>query len=85
MKKFRANYGTRIEELEILRETEHTIVYLDSNGKEQRDYKKTHWSSWHDSKEAAINYLVAGKQKEIEGHLKNIEYIKEQIDKIYKL
>lgn len=85
MKKFRANYGTRIEELEVVKETEKTIVYIDMFGKEQRDYKVSSWNTWHDSKTEALNFLVNKKQKEIEHLYSQIKYKEEELENIIKL
>ena len=84
MKMFRARFN-RVEEFEIIKQTEKQIVYIDERGREQREAKIADWQSWHTSKEEAINFMVAKKQKEINLLLGRIEYIKIEIDKIYKL
>lgn len=84
MKRFRAGFN-RIEEFEIIKETEKQVVYMSERGREEREAKISDWQSWHNSKEDAINYLVLKKQKEINICLKRIEYLKEEINRIYKL
>lgn len=85
MKKFRANYGTKIEEFEIIKETEKQIVYKDQFGRESREGEISGYSSWHDTKEDAINYLIHKKQVEIDNCVSRIEYYKTEIEKIKKL
>jgi hypothetical protein len=85
MKMFRANYGTKIEELEIIRQTEKQIIYIDSFGREQGDYKTSQWQSWHETKKEAIEYLIEKRQKEIDSCLNKIRYLEEEKIKIGQL
>ena len=84
MKMFRARFN-RVEEFEIIKQTEKQVVYLNEYKREQRESKITDWQSWHSSKEEAVNFMVAKKQKEINLLLGRIEYIKIEINKIYNL
>ena len=86
MKKFRANYGTRIEELEVTKETDKQIVYKrKEDGREVRESKVSDWASWHETKEDAVNFMVSKQQLKIDEHLKQIEYCQERIETIRSL
>ena len=85
MKKFRANYGTRIEEFEVTKETDKQVVYINNMGREIREAKKSDWASWHNSKEDAVNFLISKEQAKIDEKLKQIQYHKDNMNKIYAL
>jgi hypothetical protein len=84
MKKFRARFN-EIKEFEVVKETEKQIVYINEYKRECREAKIADWQSWHNSKEDAINYLIRKKQAEINQLEARIIYIKEEMNKIYKL
>lgn len=92
MKKFRAtSYGLypKIEELEVIKETEKQIVFIEKDwngrGYEQRNSKNSKWDSWHDTHAAAKDYLIEKQMSRI-GELKlQIEKCKETIEKIKEL
>lgn len=83
MKKFRAN-SNGIDEIEIIKETNKQVVFLNSYKRETREAKISDWDSWHNTKDEAINYLVTKKQNEIDQLMAQIEYRKHQLNKIYK-
>lgn len=84
MKMFRARFN-KIEEFEVIKETEKQVVYINERGRSEREAKTADWQSWHNSKEEAIEFMVDRKRKEIE-HLNNrIDYINSEINKIIKL
>jgi hypothetical protein len=83
MKKFRACYSGKIEELEIIKETEKQIFFISNSGMKTRENKLSNWASWHHTKEDAIDYLVSKENEEIESRLREIKYIKEKIKEIY--
>jgi hypothetical protein len=85
MKKFRANYGSEIKELEVIKETEKQIVFITSFGHQQRENKISEWCSWHDTKEAAVNHLISREQSKIDTCLRQIEYCKQNIVRIKSL
>ena len=84
MKMIRARFA-RLEEFEVIKETEKQIVYINERGTETREAKVSDWSSWHKTTEEAINYLISRKQKEIDTYLSRIEYLKKEMNKIYEL
>jgi hypothetical protein len=84
MKMFRARWD-RVEEFEIIKETEKQIVYTNEYGRIEREAKISDWQSWHKSKEEAVNFLIAKKQKEIDILQRQIDYKKEEMEKIHRL
>jgi len=86
MKKYRGNHGTRIEELEVVKETEKQIVYIrKEDGREIREAKVSDWSSWHETKEDAVNYMIEQQQVEINELTKLIHSCNEKIKIIRSL
>lgn len=86
MKKFRGNYGTRIDELEIIKETEKQIVYIrKEDGREVREAKVSDWASWHETKEDAVNYMVEKQQVKINELTRLIDGCNEKIKTIRSL
>lgn len=85
MKKFRASNGTKIEELEVIKETDKQIVFVSKSGYTNREAKITYFTSWHNTKEDAINYLIAEEQTKIDDKLRQIEYHRKNIVRIAAL
>lgn len=65
MKKFRTSYGTKIQEVEILRETEKQVVILTDRNTEVKEAKRSGWQNWHNSKEEAKQFLLKSYDKQI--------------------
>jgi len=65
MKKFRTSYGTKIQEVEILRETEKQVVILTDRNTEVKEAKRSDWQNWHNSKEEAKQFLLKSYDKQI--------------------
>jgi hypothetical protein len=80
MKKYRAQFY-KIEEIEVLRETEKQVVLM--NG--LRESKTTDWQSWHDSFEDAKKHLIDDAQKDIDSINRRLDYAKERLEKINNL
>ncbi len=59
-------YGSLIEEVEIIRETEVTIWFLDSKGREENCRKISAHSQVHDSFEEAKQYLLKKENEHLE-------------------
>lgn len=85
MKKFRAKWGDRIEEIEIVKETDKQVIFINSNGRENREAKNSNWATWHNSKEEAKQYLISEQENKIEEKLRQIKSCKELIEKIKSL
>lgn len=85
MKKFRAYWGDKIEELEVLKETDKTIWFINGSGHHdsERIYSGNH--SWHETKEKAIEYLVFQQDIKIKQYEKYIEHCNKAIEKIKAL
>jgi hypothetical protein len=80
MKKYRAQFY-KIEEIEVLRETEKQVVLM--NG--LRESKTTEWQSWHDSFEDAKQHLIDAAQKDIDSINTRLNFAKERLEKINSL
>lgn len=86
MKKFRSNYGTIIDELEVIKETEKQVVYRrKDDGREIREAKVSNWASWHETKEDAVNYMIEENQVKINELKKQIDVCTEKIKTIRSL
>lgn len=64
MIKFRTQFE-EIRAIEVVRETDKQIVWLNKNGHEQREAKASSWRNWHDTWEDAHAFLVAGAEREV--------------------
>ena len=84
MKKYRARFN-KIEEFEVIKETEKQVVYLNERGRESREAKTADWQSWHNTKEEAKEFMANKKRKEIEQLNNRIDYLNKEINAIYKL
>lgn len=82
--KFRARFN-KIEEFEVIKETEKQLVYLDERGRECREAKITDWQSWHNSKEDAKEFMIGKKRKEIEQLNNRIDFLNKEINEICRL
>lgn len=59
MIKYRTDrWGDKIESLEVLKETEKQIVYMNRHGREIREAKSSEWQKWHDTWEEAKDSLL---------------------------
>jgi len=68
-------YSNEIIEKEIIRTTEHQVVYLNHHGKEDREAKIGSYHVWHETKNLAENYLLNRIDR-------NIRYAEEQIERL---
>lgn len=83
MKKYiTGRYNVLIEEVELIRETEVTIWYINSKGTEQNCRKIATYSQVHDSFEEAKQYLL---QKENEHMEKLNNWLKSSVERINKI
>ena len=65
MIKYRTRFD-KIEEFEILRETEHCIISSDTVRGKRREKKESNYSNWHDSWGEAHEFLVSKAQSEVD-------------------
>ena len=90
MKVYRTyKYDNRIEEREVTKVTDKWIFYVrrDSyNGKEinERELKITNYHIWHDTKEAAIGFLIKGAEGRIEFHERELSKAKSELEEMKK-
>ena len=81
MKKFRSVSDYRIDELEVIKETEKQVVFIENN-RESREAKRSDYASWHDTKEEAREVMINRQRLKIEGYQRQIKYCEEHIEKI---
>lgn len=81
---YRAEYPN-ISKLEIIKKTEKQVVFLNNYGKEQREAIESSWSSWHETKEQAREWLIKQENFQLEQHQRGILYRQERILNIKKL
>jgi len=83
MKKFRADhYFLKIQELEIVKETENQIVFIDVLNRNLRESKISSSSSWHDDYSSAKKHLMHLQEIEIENRVRQIKHFREKKQKI---
>lgn len=58
MIKYMTGFNATIQEQEIVRETEHMVVYVSSNGKEQRERKRSEYRNYFDTWQDAKDFLL---------------------------
>jgi len=84
IKKYKAIFG-KIEECEILRETDKQIVKVNSLGREVRESKISDWQSYHDTYEDAKAHLIQKEEKEVDRLKVLLKKAVEQLDKMKAL
>lgn len=57
MKKYRTGYFDNIVEIEVIKETDSHVWFME-NGKEKMEAKITKYRSWHDTLDHAKNYII---------------------------
>ena len=75
MKKFRRFSDYKIEEYEVVRETEKQIIFI-SNGVECREAKVSDMTSWHDTKEEAREAMINNENIKIKNYERQIQFVK---------
>lgn len=59
MKKYKVGIEIKIEEVEILRETNHMVFYHNSRGREVADKKRTRTTNYFDTWQQAKIFLIS--------------------------
>ena len=57
MIKYITGFNTTIQEQEIVRETEHMVVYVNFNGQERREKKQNEYKNYFDTWQDAKDFL----------------------------
>ena len=57
MIKYTTGFTTTIQEQEIVRETEHMVVYVNFNGQERREKKQSEYKNYFDTWQDAKDFL----------------------------
>lgn len=81
MKKYRIDYGDKIQKFEVLRETEKTVFYI-KNNREERELKISNWAKWFDTFEEAKIFLTVKYKMEIERAEYRLNEFKQKLEKI---
>jgi len=84
MEKFRVS-GINIEKLEVIKETEKQIVYINSYKKECRENKISQWSIWFGTFEEAKTHLIEKWTLRVEYEEKELQNAKENLIKVIEL
>lgn len=71
-------YSEKIEKIEISKESETSVWDM----KNRRHNKQSSYENYFDSFQDAKNYLIKKQEDQIKGYERNIQYCKENIDKI---
>lgn len=58
MIKYKTGFNATIQEQEIIRETEHMVIYKNFNGQELREKKKSEYKNYFDTWQDAKDFLV---------------------------
>jgi hypothetical protein len=84
MKKYKAeSIGNKIVEVDVVRETNMQIVYIDTrNGREVRENKSGNWWCYFDTKELALSYLLGRINEKVANYNRQIQYCKDEYDKV---
>lgn len=59
--------GNQITEVEVVRETEHSVWYISKTGREEMDRKKTHSHRYYDNLPDAINFCLDYLETDLKG------------------
>ncbi len=84
MKKYKTTYGSQIEKVEILRETDQS-VFIDRWGKEVRSPKRGKYCNYFDTFDEAKQYLMHASQEKIENLHIQLGYETEKLAKIVRI
>jgi len=84
MKKFRVS-GIKIEELEVIKETEKQIVYKNSFSNENRENKVSQWAIWFETFEEAKTHLIEKWTLMVESNENKLQRAKDNLTKIKTL
>ena len=69
------SYNIKIKNFEVEKATEKTIWFINSLGKQDRELRKTDSYQWHETKQAAIDFLLnkhIEEKRRIEGNLARV-------------
>jgi len=84
MEKFRV-YGTEIQKLKVIKETEKQIVYISLHGSEFREAKVSQWAVWFNNFEEAKEYLINKFTLLVKNKEDALTITKENLEKVTKL
>lgn len=86
MKKFRINnWKIQIEEREIVKETDKTVFFLTSSGREDREAKISGYARWFDIRQEAIDFMRVRVENNIKNLRANIEKQEKELQEIAAL
>ena len=84
MKKIRRFSDYEIKEVEVIKETEKHVIFI-QNGIECREHKASSMISWHDTKEEAKEAMIKEQKNKIECYQRQISFCNKRIEKIKSL
>jgi vacuolar-type H+-ATPase catalytic subunit A/Vma1 len=83
MKKFRTWYNDKIEEIEVIRETERFVVVHAGLSRERREARSSdNGSNYFDTYQEAKEFLIDREKDAIQGHQNDIKRHQETLQKI---
>lgn len=81
MLKYRTYWG-KITPIEVIRETEKTVVLPGHRGREIREAKRSEWQNWHDTWEDARQFLLNKAQSRVDSLRAQLERAKGELGNI---
>lgn len=85
MEKYRTYWSDQIEKLTVLKETDKTIWFVRSDGRNDSERIKSDHHSWHDTFDEAVEHLVNKQLSKIKIYEANIEFCRRTIEKIKQI
>jgi hydrogenase maturation factor HypE len=74
-----------IELVEVIRETDNSVWFINKHGKQVRENKESNYASFHKTKGEAKKYMISKYREKIESAKRQIDSYKSKISKIEKL
>ena len=84
MNQFRVS-GIKIEELEVIKETEKQIVYFNSSHQECRESKSSQWAIWFKTFDDAKKHLIEKWTLHVENKENQLQSAKDNLSKVTNL
>lgn len=72
-------WGSDIETIEITRETDKTVWFVNDNGNNVREAKSSDWRNWFDTFKDAKEFLINRKQSDIDDLRRRLEGKKSEL------
>lgn len=86
MKKYKTDSGIQIREIEVIRETEQSVVFMllwaGNTSRERMERKETGYHRWHDTWEAAHACILHRAATKLESARRNLQRAQDELGNV---